>query len=117
MTTNHTVMFTLKSGESNMENKHQNQKQDHFTGMSNSFQCDIQQPFLLPPSALQRKTSSPKIIEVCKFQGSISICEEFAVAFIIHVSLYCFCRVEGFPFFIAPDADFPNANFLSCRKH
>lgn len=78
------------------------------------FNCSFVCPQLYPP---QREITSPKIIEICKFQGSISICEEFAVAFVIHMSLDCFRRVEGFPLFITPDADFPNANFLSCRKH
>lgn len=78
------------------------------------FNCPFVCPHLRPT---QRETTSPKIIEICKFQGSISICEEFAVAFIIHMSLDRFGRVEGFPLFIAPDADFPNANLLSCRKH
>lgn len=55
----------------------------------------------------------PKIIEVCKFQSSVAICEELAVAFVIHVGLYSLRGVERFPFLIAPQANLPNTNFFS----
>lgn len=32
----------------------------------------------------------PEVIEVCKLQGGIAICEELTVAFVYHVTLYCF---------------------------
>lgn len=62
------------------------------------------------------RTSLPEIIEVCKFQGCIPIYEELTVAFVMHVSLHSFCRVEGFTLLITPQADLPNANFLSWKK-
>ena len=58
----------------------------------------------------------PKVIEVCKFQSSITICEELTVAFVIHMRLYCFCGVEGLPFLIAPQANLPNTNLLSWKN-
>lgn len=62
-------------------------------------------------------TDSPKIIEVCEFQSSITVCEELTVAFVTHVCLHCFCGVEGLPFLIAPQANLPNANLLSWKNN
>lgn len=69
----------------------------------------------LTPPTLQT-TDLPKIIEVCKFQKSIPICEELTVAPVMHVSLHGFRGVEGLPFLIAPQANLPNTNFLSCKR-
>lgn len=62
------------------------------------------------------KPDLPKIIEVCKFQKSIPICEELAVTPVIHVSLYSFRGVEGLPPLIAPQANLPHTNFLSWKS-
>ena len=61
-------------------------------------------------------TDLPKIIEVCELQSSITIREELTVAFVIHVRLYSFRGVKGFPFLIAPRANLPHADFLSWQN-
>lgn len=76
------------------------------------------EPFHSPNfiSFCKRVTShfSPEVIEVCKLQGSISLSEELAVTLVIHVCLHSFGCVKGFSLLVAPQADLPNSNLLSC---
>ena len=91
-----------------MHIRHMHQAQAHRYQLGSSV--------MTPPGFTLHTTDLPKIIEVCKFQSSITVREELTVAFVIHVCLYSFRGVEGFPFLIAPQANLPNANFLSWKN-
>lgn len=44
----------------------------------------------------------PEVVEICKLQRSVAVCEEFTVTFICHVTLHRFCRVERSSLLVTP---------------